>query len=113
MHVSQALNGHLLALDQHAADERVRFERLEETLSMIIKGDEVARSVELRHPPRLKLTERQTILAQEYKDVFSRWGFCYITSASKEHVCAKPTHRDSTYAQCWFSSISIFMRVID
>jgi len=59
----------LLLVDQHAADERVNFERLRERFA----GDVTTQT--LAEPVDLKLTATEAALAEDADDVLSRLGF--------------------------------------
>ena len=59
----------LLLIDQHAADERVNYERLRERF----EGDVTTQS--LAEPVELELTAREAALVDDYGDALARLGF--------------------------------------
>ncbi|MFB6123556.1 MAG: DNA mismatch repair endonuclease MutL [Haloferacaceae archaeon] len=61
--------GGLVLVDQHAADERVNYERLQETMS----GDTPTQA--LADPVELELTAREATLFDEYREALARVGF--------------------------------------
>ncbi|WP_423751010.1 DNA mismatch repair endonuclease MutL [Salinirarus marinus] len=61
--------GGLVLVDQHAADERVNYERLRETMA----GDTPTQA--LAEPVELELTAREAELFEEYREALARVGF--------------------------------------
>jgi DNA mismatch repair protein MutL len=66
--VAEAADG-LVLIDQHAADERVNYERLREEF----RGDTPTQS--LAAPVELELTAREAALFEEYRDALAQLGF--------------------------------------
>jgi len=59
----------LVLIDQHAADERVNYERLQEAIS------DTASSQRLAEPVELELTAREAALFEEYRESLNSIGF--------------------------------------
>jgi DNA mismatch repair protein MutL len=66
--VAEADDG-LILIDQHAADERVNYERLKERF----EGDTTTQA--LAEPVELELTAREAALFDTYEDALARLGF--------------------------------------
>lgn len=64
----------LLLVDQHAAHERILFEKLKKEF---LKQKEKSSSHKCFRPVVLKLTATQQMLLEEYKDLFERLGFAF------------------------------------
>jgi len=66
--VAETADG-LVLIDQHAADERINYERLRERFA----GETAAQA--LAEPVELSLTAREAALFEEYEDALARLGF--------------------------------------
>jgi DNA mismatch repair protein MutL len=72
----------LVLIDQHAADERVNYERLRETVS----GDTATQA--LASPVELELTAREAALFEEYREALAQVGF-HATRTDERHVAVR------------------------
>jgi DNA mismatch repair protein MLH3 len=67
----------LLAIDQHAADERLRLERFEARLDVSKGAGSVMKSIELHPPHVMQVAETTVDLLEHAAETFFHWNFKY------------------------------------
>ncbi len=85
-------DGGLVLIDQHAADERVNYERLQEAFA----GDTTAQS--LAQPVEIELTAGESALFDAYQEALASLGFYANREGRTVSVTTVPTVLDETLA---------------
>ncbi len=73
----------LVIIDQHAADERIKFEKL------CMESCETASSICLTEPVVFEVDEEEAVLYESRREYFQRWSFVYSLDRHGQH-CPSP-----------------------
>ena len=90
----------MLVIDQHAAHERILFERMKRDAK-----EKSILSTPLLVPVAVSLTEEETAFAEEEKETLSALGFAYTVSSGKVHLITIPADISPVGAKDMFLSL--------